>query len=68
MMWTWEYDETGGHDCMTSGIDIKLDGKLIASLDRSDYDTKDNHEIEANFDMMQAAKLIINACNAYKGK
>jgi hypothetical protein len=31
--WTFNYDPTGGYDCMTSGIHIKYNGETILTLD-----------------------------------
>lgn len=38
MNWTWEFDETGGYDCMSSAYNIRDEnGRVLVSVDVSDY-------------------------------
>ena len=68
-MWTSEYVEMGGYDCMTDAIEIKHDGRTVATIDRADYDNVKSWGDEPENPYMAAdAEFIVNACNAYKGK
>ena len=65
-MWTWEYDESGGYDCMTSAITIRRDGVAVATIDRADYDdVRSWGEVLPNDKMIDESEFIVKACNGY---
>ena len=35
--WTWEFEEDGGYDALTSAVSIRRDGVEVFVLDRDDY-------------------------------
>jgi len=68
-MWTFEYDNSGGYDCMTSTCIIKRDGVTVATIDRADYDDVRSWQSGLpNDKMIEDAKFIVNACNAIEAR
>jgi hypothetical protein len=61
-MWTYEYEELGGYDCMTGAFVIKFDGHEIATIDQNDFG-QTHCEYYRMPDAEAKAQFIVDACN-----
>ena len=64
MEWTYDYNETGGYDCMTGAFVIKHKGKEIATIDQNDF----GQDHCTNVRLLEPegwARFIVDACNNF---
>ena len=61
-VWSYEYNETGGYDCMTGAFEILKAGKRVAAIDQSDFGQEhcDYYKDKLAKDM---AEFIVRVCN-----
>jgi hypothetical protein len=61
-IWSYEYEETGGYDCMTGAFVILKGGKEVALIDQNDFGQEPCNYCRIP-EAEEAAKFIVAACN-----
>lgn len=66
-MWTYEFEEDGGYDCMTDAFLLKRDGRTLIVIDLENFGQASNEPPppEAAAEAEQLALKIVKALNEF---